>query len=298
MSGSTCPVATVSVRTARDLTNALAQARPGAVITLQPGIYSGRFVARTSGTAAAPITLCGGPDAILDAGGKSKGTVLYLNGVAYWRVQGFTVRNGQKGVMADRVRSTTISGLTVDKIGDEAIHLRRNSTDNTVTGNRILGTGLRTKKYGEGIYVGSAKSNWSSLTGGAPDRSDRNEISANMISGTTAEAVDIKEGTTGGKLIGNTIDGAAITAADSAVDVKGNGWLIADNVLVATPWDGFQTHRILSGWGEQNIFRGNTVTSVRRSGGTIVGTYPLLTNVVACDNSGPAGMTVRTAACH
>lgn len=293
--GVRCQEPTVTVGTARELTAALGAARPGAVIALRAGVYAGRFVARTSGTATAPITLCGSADAILDAGGKSNGYVLHLDGASYWRVSGFTVRNGQKGVMADRVQHTIISGLTVAAIGDEAIHLRRASSDNQVVGNVIRGTGLRSKRYGEGIYVGTAQSNWSSVTGGAPDRSDRNVISGNTISGTTAEAVDLKEGTTGGKLVGNTFDGASITAADSAVDVKGNEWLISGNVVTNSPVDGFQTHRILSGWGDRNVFTANVVRSTKKTGGYVVALRPLLANVVRTDNTGPAGMQTSPA---
>lgn len=293
-----CPAATVTVGSARDLTAALAAVRPGAVIVLLPGVYFGKFVVRTTGTAAAPITLCGPSSAVLDGGNPKKGTVLALDGASHWRLSGFTIRNGQKGVIADRVTGTQIESLTVERIGDEAIHLRRNSTDNRVVGNRISGTGLRTKKFGEGIYVGSAQSNWSSVTGGAPDRSDRNEIVGNTISGTTAEAIDVKEGTTGGRLAGNVLDGSAISAADSAVDVKGNEWLVSGNRVVGTPWDGFQTHRILTGWGDRNVFVGNTVSSARKAGGAVVATTPALANIVRCDNSGPTGMKVAVASCR
>lgn len=290
----TCPGPTLTVSTAAELTAALKKVAPGAVIALRPGVYSGRFVADRSGTASAPITLCGPSDAILDGGSTKKGYVLHLDGVSHWRVLGLTVRDGQKGVMADGVRNTLLRGLTVERIGDEAIHLRRNSVDNQVVGNRVSGTGLRSRKYGEGIYVGTAESNWTSITGGAPDRSDRNEIRGNTVSGTTSEAVDIKEGTTGGTLADNVFDGATITAADSAVDVKGNGWRITGNTVLSAPKDGFQTHRILPGWGDGNTFSANVVRSARRTG-SVVATTPTLGNVVTCDNLGPKGMTITVA---
>ena len=94
--------------------------------------------------------------------------------------------------------------------------------------------------------------------GNEPDRSDRNVIEGNDIAGTTAEAVDIKEGTSDGVLRGNTFDGSAMDEADSWVDVKGNGWLIEGNTGTAAPEDGFQTHQILDGWGTGNVFRHNT----------------------------------------
>jgi hypothetical protein len=253
----TCPPADVSVRTAKELTDALAAAEPGQSIHLEDGIYTGAFVIDRPGTSEQPVFLCGGPGAVLAGEGVEDGYVLHLDGVAHWRLVGFTVRNGQKGVMADGTTDSVIQSLTVEHIGDEGIHLRAHSCRNAVLGNTVRETGLRRDKFGEGIYVGSARSNWSEYSDGEPDRSDHNLIQGNDISDTAAESVDIKEGTTGGAVVDNTFDGSAMTGGDSWVDVKGNGWLIASNVGHATPEDGFQTHRILDGWGMDNVFVDN-----------------------------------------
>ena len=149
-----CASPTQKVATSSQLSDALKAAKPGASILLATGIYEGRFTASVSGTNAKPISLCGPSDAILDGGGTEKGYVFHLDGVSSWILDGFTVRGGQKGVMADGVTSTIIRGLTVTGIGDEAIHLRAFSTDNVVTGNTISATGIRKPKFGEGIYIG------------------------------------------------------------------------------------------------------------------------------------------------
>src|SRR5690606_31856777 len=124
-----------------------------------------------------------------------------LTGVHHWRLIGFTVRNGQKGVMADRTGDTVIQGLTVHDIGDEAIHLRDFSSGNVVQYCTIYATGLRREKFGEGVYLGTAESNWATVSGGRMDRSDHNTVRGNVIRA-TAEAIDIKEGTTGGHIVG------------------------------------------------------------------------------------------------
>jgi hypothetical protein len=160
--------------------------------------------------------------------------------------------------MVDSGVGNLIEGLTVTGTGDEAVHLRRNSTDNVVRGTTIRRTGLRKPKFGEGVYVGTAESNWCKLTGCKPDTSDRNLIEGNDIAGTTAESVDIKEGTSDGIVRGNRFDGAAMEESDAWVNVKGNRWLIEDNVGTASPEDGFQVHEIEDGWGRDNVFRGNT----------------------------------------
>lgn len=278
-----CAEPTITVDNGADLQAALDEAAPGDVIGLKPGTFYGNFVASAEGTAEQPITLCGGEDSVLDGGGIRKGYVLHLDGVAFWHVDGFSVRNGQKGVMGDGITNSTISGLTVSSIGDEGIHLRRFSTDNVVTSNHVSDTGQRRAKFGEGIYIGTAESNWCDISSCEPDRSDRNVVESNVIERTTSESVDIKEGTSNGVLRGNSFDGALISAADSWVDVKGNEWLIEGNTGVNSPLDGFQVHEILDGWGTGNTFRGNTAT-VNGSGFGFSLT-PVRDNVVACTNS-------------
>ncbi|MDP9998805.1 right-handed parallel beta-helix repeat-containing protein [Pseudarthrobacter sulfonivorans] len=278
-----CPAATATVATAAELTAALAAPQPGAVILLADGVYVGNFVGTGAGTSDQPVTLCGGRGAVLDGGGQEEGYVLHLDRASYWTVQGFTVRNGQKGVMLDETTQSVIQGLLVEGIGDEAIHLRRFSSDNRVAGNTVTGAGLRKPKFGEGIYVGTAESNWCNISSCEPDKSDRNEISDNIISGTTAESVDIKEGTSDGVLSGNNFEGSSIREADSWVDVKGKGWRIERNSGKNSPLDGFQTHEILDGWGTGNVFRENTAEV--NGPGLGYSLKPVRDNVVDCSNT-------------
>ena len=276
----------VDVTTASELQRALDEAAPGQVIRLADGAYEGNFVATAIATAEAPIHLCGSRGAKLDGGEVDGDYTLHLSGAAYWQVTGLTVTGGQKGVMVDAGVGNRIEGLLVTSMGDEGIHLRTNSTDNVVVGNTVTDTGLRKPKFGEGIYVGTAESNWCQISDCQPDRSDRNVIEGNTISGTTAEAVDIKEGTTGGQLRGNTFDGADMVEADSWVDVKGNGWTIEGNSGTAAPTDGFQVHEVVDGWGQDNVFSANTGSI--DGGGYVVnvaGPRTIRENTqVSCDN--------------
>ncbi|MBO3750009.1 right-handed parallel beta-helix repeat-containing protein [Streptosporangiaceae bacterium NEAU-GS5] len=280
----TCPAATKTVGTADALRRALASARAGDVIRLRPGTYRGAFVARSSGTRNKPIFLCGGAGAVLRGKGVRSGYGLHLDRVSYWRLVGFSVVGSQKGVVADRTRASVIQGLTVHEIGDEGIHLRAFSSGNWVQYNRIHDTGQRRAKFGEGVYLGSAKSNWGRYSGGRMDRSDGNLVRGNVIR-STAEAVDVKEGTRGGRIVGNVFDGSALTreGGDSWVDVKGNGYLIEGNIGKTTPQDGFQTHQIIDGWGTGNTFRRNTIDL---NGGKGVGINDTAGgNSIACDNT-------------
>jgi hypothetical protein len=253
-----CPRGRI-VTEAAQLVEALMSAAPGDVILLAPGAYQGQFVASTPGTSDAPITLCGSPDAVLDGGDIKLGYTLHLNGASWWRVMGFTIQGGQKGVVLDQSNHVLISGLYVHDIGDEGIHLRTFSSDNTVENVKVRNTGLLVAKFGEGIYVGSAHSNWCKYTSCNPDTSDRNVIRNNDVSQSTAENIDIKEGTTGGLIVGNHLsgDGMDPSGATAWINVKGNAWTITGNIGVHSIKDGFQVHQVYNGWGRDNVFKAN-----------------------------------------
>lgn len=283
-----CPIGTV-VNDAPTLQTALKSAVPGAVILLAPGTYGGHFVASVSGTAEAPITLCGTKYSVLDGGGIKLGYTFHLDGPSWWRLVGFSVTGGQKGVVADHANHNLISGLFVHDIGDEGIHLRSFSSDNIVEAVTVRHTGMLNTKFGEGIYVGSANSNWGKYSSGGPDKSDRNVIRNNDIAGTTAENIDIKEGTTAGQIAGNKLsgDGMVASAAGAWVNIKGNGWTVTGNSGRQSLKDGFQVHRVYAGWGVGNVFAGNQAEVDGPGFGFYVQNVSLQT-VLACTNSATA----------
>jgi hypothetical protein len=286
-----CSHPTTTVSTASALSKALGSARSGTVVALQNGTYRGRFTLKADGA-----TVCGGTGAVIDGGGTSSGYAFHVDGADRAVLSGFTIRNAQKGVMVDDAQGVTVSGMTVTRIGDEGIHVRDGSTGARIVGNRISDTGSHEAKYGEGIYVGTAKSNWCDVSNCQPDKSDGALIQGNTISATTAESVDIKEGTTGGTLTGNSFDGAGSKEADSWVDVKGNDWTITDNTGAHSSGDGFQTHQIVDGWGTGNRFADNTATVDGDGYGFHLA--PALDNVVACDNTAPqAGKGLANVTC-
>lgn len=257
------PGITVAVSTADELTAALAAAQPGQTIQLADGRYVGKFVAAVSGTPDAPVTLSGTRASVLSTGSTNSGYGLHITG-SHWRVTGLSVTMSAKGIVLDGSSHTILRDVDVGNIGDEAVHFRANSSDNAILDSEIHDTGLAQPGFGEGIYVGSAKSNWEKVTGSTsePDRSDRVQIRNNRISRTPAEGIDIKEGTTGGTVTGNTFHDAGASGANSAdswVDVKGNGYTVAGNSGSTTGLDALQVHSVLDGWGRDNVFSDNTV---------------------------------------
>lgn len=249
-----CPEG-ASVSTNEELAVAVASANPGDVIVLQPAVYDGPISVDRSGIAGQEITLCGSREAVID--GSRSSYAVHLLAASYWRLQNFSIKGGKKGLMLDGASFNTISGLSVSGTGDEAVHLRASSQNNLVENNVIGQTGQRQAKYGEGIYVGSAESNWCVVTSCQPDLSDNNRIIGNTISQTTAESIDVKEGTTGGEIRGNTFDATGMIDSDSYIDVKGTNWTVADNVGRNSPLDGAQVHLITEGPGSGNVFSGN-----------------------------------------
>ncbi|MFJ4867864.1 nitrous oxide reductase family maturation protein NosD [Streptomyces sp. NPDC088757] len=242
--------ATIEVTTAAQLKSALTAARPGDTIHLADGTYTGNFKATTPGTSSARITLTGSSRAVLTAGG---GYGLHLNGASYWTVKGLTVTGGQKGIMADSANGVVIDGVTVHGLDMEGVHFRDSSKNGVLRNSRIYDTGNDGRGMGEGVYVGTAND--------LGDKSDGAQILDNVIGPDVGgESVDVKEGTTGARIVGNTFDGRGLTGAnydDSWVDVKGNDVLVENNTGVNTTNNGFETHSQQSGWGCGTVFRGN-----------------------------------------
>lgn len=257
---------TVEVTTAKELKAALTAAAPGQTIHLADGTYTGNFKVTASGTSAARITLTGSSKVILTASG---GYGLYLNGASYWTVQGVTVTGGQKGIVTDAAAHVVIDAVTVHGLDMEGVHFRTSSTDGVIKNSRIYDTGLDRPGYGEGVYVGTANT----LT----DKSDRVQILNNTIGPNVGgENIDLKEGTTGGLVSGNTFDGSGLSMTnydDSWIDVKGNGYTITGNTGTHTLNDGFQTHTQQDGWGCGTVFRDNVSNLTGASGATQTAIY-------------------------
>ncbi|GAA4251406.1 cellulose binding domain-containing protein [Dactylosporangium darangshiense] len=256
---------TIDVSTSAQLQSALAAVRPGQTIRVAAGTYHGSFVATTAGTASQPITLTGPAGAVLVNDGPSgeapscpaptagwdSGYGLWLYNAPYWNLTGFTVAESKKGIVADNSQHLTVDGVYIHDVEEEGLHFRRSSADGIVRNSRIERTGLVQPGYGEGVYIGSAGSNWGchGNTGGV-DRSDRVQVIGNRLGpNIAAEAIDVKEGTTGGLISGNTFNGQGVSgenSADSWVDVKGMDYRIENNTgTFSSPGtfaNGYETH--------------------------------------------------------
>ncbi|MET9229186.1 hypothetical protein [Lentzea sp. NPDC003310] len=276
--------ATIPVSNADQLKTALLNAKPGDTIQLAAGTYRGAFVTQKAGTSSNPITITGPSSAVLINDGPSgtapacpvptagwdPGYGLWLHNAPYWNIKGITVAESKKGIILDNSHHVTIDGVTVRRTDEEGVHFRRSSADGVIWNSTITEAGVVTKDYGEGVYIGSANSNWKCHgNSGGVDRSDRVQVLNNRIGpGVSAEHIDVKEGTQGGLISGNTFNGTGISGANSAdswVDVKGFGYRIENNTgTFASPGtfkNGYETHNpgttpsFANGCG--NVWRGN-----------------------------------------
>jgi hypothetical protein len=252
----------VQVSTASQLSSALTKAVPGETIQLASGTYTGEFSPAVNGTAAAPITLTGPSTAILSGYSVSSGYAVHLK-ASYWILSGFSVTTAQKGVVLDGADHDVLDGLHVNDIGDEGIHLRAFSSDDLVENSTVTNTGQYQAGYGEGIYIGSAQSNWGTYSGGQPDASNDDVIEGNTLGpGITAENIDVKEGTTGGTLEGNSFNATGEAGANSAVawvDVKGNDYTVTGNTGIDAYQQGILVEQLYPGFGCGNVFSHNTL---------------------------------------
>ncbi|AHH94744.1 hypothetical protein GCM10010174_37020 [Kutzneria viridogrisea] len=275
VSGAHAAGTTYQVGTAAQLRTALSAAKPGDTIKLADGDYADQFLATTSGTAGAPITLTGGPRAVLsdplfnpgdtDCPSGQTGYGLWLQGASYWNLSGFTVANSKKGIVLDGAQHVTIDSVTVHDIGYEGVHFRKGSAYGVIKNSTVYNTGTEQPGYGEGVYLGSANSNWACFgVGGGPDPGNYIQVLNNRIGpNVAAEGVDIKEGTHDGVVSGNVLDGTGErnqNSGDSTIDVKGDRYTISGNTVSHPYTDGFQVHNVYQSYGCGNTFSDNKFT--------------------------------------
>lgn len=262
---------TIYVTTADELSEALKNAIPGDEIVLKSGTYTptetgskgANFYASADGTAEKPITLRSentDDPALLYGKNIQNGIVLYITG-DYWNIENLDISNAQKGVILDNSNYSNIINCRISETGSEGIHLRDDSSYCKIEQCIVTNTGRISPGYGEAIYVGSSES-----TSGYGYSCDYNTISNCILGpGVTAEMTDIKEYTTGTivencTLYGDDLSGQ--TSANAFIKVKGNDCVIRNNVAYQNGNDilrnAFEVHEIVSGWGYNNNFIGNT----------------------------------------
>lgn len=290
---------TVNVYNASDLQNALKNASAGDEIIVNPGSYLGtkgsstsgsskaHFYSSKSGTASNPITVKSkwkGNKQSLKGSSVDSGYILYLTG-DHWVIKDLKFDTAQKGIMLEGASNNTLNNIEVSNVGAEAVHFRYFSSNNTLSNCYIHNTGKRTGQegFGEAVYVGTHDGHTSSKL----DNSNNNRIGGCSIGpNITAEAFDVKSGTSGTVIESNYINGEGIIgtsgdpAADSFIDLKGTDVIIRNNIMDYNGDNNFahgiftyQEHR------NSNIYD-NEITL-----GTSMATFKLLEETVHANNN-------------
>ena len=264
----------VNVSTVADLTSATLNAKAGDTIWVAPGKYelptsnckNDKFVNETGrdcgliwlgadGTKANPVVLAGSdpahPSEIFSSDYKHNYGV-HVTG-NYVVLKNLKIHTFSKGVVFDNSVGALMEDCEVYHTGNEIVHVRDSSQQVTLNRNFIHGSGYEIAKYGEGIYVGTYNTGWASSQQADRDagfwgtdasqhrysgydwRVNDTKITCNIVSGTTAENIDVKEGTIrgivqGNMFIGDSLDyNGEVSYDDANIDMKGASWTVTGN---------------------------------------------------------------------
>ncbi len=264
----------VNVSTVADLTSATLNAKAGDTIWVAPGKYelptsnckNDKFVNETGrdcgliwlgadGTKANPVVLAGSdpahPSEIFSSDYKHNYGV-HVTG-NYVVLKNLKIHTFSKGVVFDNSVGALMEDCEVYHTGNEIVHVRDSSQQVTLNRNFIHGSGYEIAKYGEGIYVGTYNTGWASSQQADRDagfwgtdasqhrysgydwRVNDTKITCNIVSGTTAENIDVKEGTVrgfvqGNMFIGDSLDyNGEVSYDDANIDMKGASWTVTGN---------------------------------------------------------------------
>lgn len=202
---------------------ALDVAQAGDTIYLGDGDYFEFLFTRTHGTAEAPITIVGSPNAIL-RGVAGINRTFSINHDYYlldgWTINGHDGLGGAKANYRDILlyihgdaaayggevqrgpRGVEVRNMTFTNAGGECVRLRYFVRDADIHHNTITNCGIYDfvfnsgTKNGEGIYIGTSALQWGDGKNPTadPDHTDHNHIHHNIINTQGNECIEVKEG--------------------------------------------------------------------------------------------------------
>ena len=264
----------VNVSSVEELTNAALAAKAGDTIWVAAGKYelpssnckNDTFVNSTGrdcgliwlgadGTPENPVVLAGAdpanPPEIYSADVQHNYGI-HVTG-DYVVLKNLKIHSFAKGVVFDNSVGSLMEDCEVYHTGNEIVHVRDSSQHVTLNRNFIHGSGFDVAQYGEGIYVGTFNKGWASSQesdrsagfwgenasqhrySGYDWRVNGTKITCNVVKATTAENIDVKEGTVGGFIQGNMFIGDStnydgqVDYDDANIDMKGASWTVTGN---------------------------------------------------------------------
>lgn len=327
----------VNVSTVADLTSATLNAQAGDTIWVAAGKYElpssncqkdtfvnntgrdcGRIWLGADGTKNNPIVLAGSdpanpPEIYGTAVNSNYGVHVTGN---YVVLKNLKIHTFSKGVVFDNSVGALMEDCEVYHTGTELVHVRDSSQQVTLNRNFIHGSGYETPRYGEGIYVGTYFKSWASSQqsdktagfwgadasqhrySGYDWRVNDTKITCNIVKATTAENIDVKEGSIRGIVQGNMFiadstnyDGQ-VDYDDANIDMKGASWSVTGNYFYNSKKSGLPYYNSHFRYFVEEVVMpsdGNKANSNIGKYETAVG-YPVTADRYAqngwCDNSG------------
>ena len=262
----------ITVSNTEELMQALENAQAGDEIILNAGTYqndkwTGKWAAFWSEASGTPenhiILRSADPKHPAEIRGETieKKYALDIIG-SYWEIRDLRICSAAKGMFLEKSEHSIISGCEICNTGDEGLHIIDNSSYNLVEGCYFHDTGKLNAKYGEGVYIGSAKS----ATGYGFECHYNTVRGCKFGPNLTADHVDIKEYTRGNLVEYCTFDGTGIqgeNGGDSFVEIKGNDAVVRYNTGFRNGCEkqlyGFDLSQQLDGWGLNAKIYDNTL---------------------------------------
>jgi parallel beta-helix repeat protein len=140
-----------------------------------------------------------------------------ITGVSYLTLDGFTITNFQQGLFVEGAsRHIVVQNCTIHDVGQEALHVKENSSFVTIEGCTIYNTQvIGGCCNGEGIYVGTSSS-------GPLDNTNNVTVRNNRIHDTTDEGIELKPGTHHCVVEGNDLyaNNTKISSPAGAIEVN------------------------------------------------------------------------------
>ncbi|CAM9617951.1 unnamed protein product [Ectocarpus sp. 12 AP-2014] len=231
-----------------DLYEAMDLAEAGDTVHLLDGIYNSAVVSVRDGEFGSPITVAGGPGAIIK-GSYGLRSVLITH--SFITLKGFSVEGkigksdtdeaswvnkcvyveGPGPQSSDILDGFVMEDMNVQNCGGECVRLKDSVTNARVTGSTISNCGVHDflfdsgDKNGEGVYIGTSSTQWKN----GEDACNGNLVSGNRISTSGNECIDIKEGSSG-NTIENNFCSDQLDVNSGCYDSRGDGNTFRYNV--------------------------------------------------------------------
>ena len=199
------------------ITYAMARAEPGDVVYVKKGNYrEDVYIDRKHGGPTyitlqnfpghAPVIVGAGVDS-----GRNK-----ITSSSFIKIVGMAITNANQGLFVEQSNNIVLSQLKVFAVGQEAIHIKANSSFVVLEDSEIFDT--RKWKYnGEGVYIGTSTSQ---QPANPPyDNTHDIVVKNNKIYNTADECIEAKEGTYNVTIDGNTLSDCLLSP-----EIKDPNW--------------------------------------------------------------------------